>query len=92
MRKTIKAKFADGVLTPLEPLELTEDEVVLITLDVKEKVGEWQKPDRMPRTPEEVREAEAAAMKMIRELYTLRHRGLNCDCIYCAPETEEVTE
>lgn len=86
MLTTIKAKFTDGVLIPMEPLELAEDEVVLITLDTKEKVEEWKEPDWIPTTPAEIQEAEAAAKEMIRYIYTARHRGMNCDCIYCAPE------
>ena len=85
MRKTIKAKFKDGVLVPLEPVELAKDAVVLITLDTTEKFGDWKEPDWMPTTPAEIQEAEAAAEEMIRFIYTTRHRGMDCDCIYCAP-------
>ena len=86
MIKTIKAKFADGVLVPLEPLELAKDEVVFITLDIKGKLAGWKGPDWMPTTPAEIQEAEAAAEEMIRFIYTARHRGTDCDCIYCAPQ------
>ncbi len=34
MTKTIKAKYAHGVITPLEPLELAEDSVVLLTIEL----------------------------------------------------------
>ena len=32
MTQTVKAKFTNGVLTPLEPLDLDEDNVVLVTV------------------------------------------------------------
>ena len=32
MTKTIKAKYANGVITPLEPLNLPDDTVLLLTL------------------------------------------------------------
>lgn len=89
MIKTIKAKFTDGVLVPLEPLELAKDEVVFITLtlDKKGKLAGWKEPDWIPTTPAEIQEAEAAAEEMKRYIYTARHRGIDCDCIYCAPKT-----
>ena len=86
MLKTIKAKFTDGVLVPLEPLELAKDEVVYITLDTKEKFKGWKEPDWMPTTPAEIQEAEVRAEEMKRAIYTARHRGTSCDCIYCAPD------
>lgn len=33
MTKTVKARFANGVLTPLEPLELEEDKIVLVSVE-----------------------------------------------------------
>ena len=33
MTKVVKARFANGVLTPLEPLELDENNVVLVTIE-----------------------------------------------------------
>ena len=33
MTKIVKARFANGVLTPLEPLELDENNVVLVTIE-----------------------------------------------------------
>lgn len=86
MLTTIKAKFTDGVLVPLEPLELAKDEVVFITLDVKGKLTGWKAQDWTPTTPVEIQEAEAAAEEMKRYIYTARHRGTDCDCIYCALE------
>ena len=88
MLKTIKAKFTDGVLVPLEPLELANDEVVSITLEQKGKFANWKAPDWTPQTPADIQEAEAAAIEMIRYVYTARHRGFDCDCIYCAPRRE----
>ena len=85
MLRTIRAKFKDGVLVPLEPLDLAKDAVVLITLDTNEKFEDWKEPGWMPTTPAEVQEAEAAAEEMIRFIYTTRHRGIDCDCLYCAP-------
>ncbi len=87
MLKTIKAKFTDGVLVPLEPLELAKDEVVSITIDIEKGFEDWKGPDWMPTTQAEIREAEAAADEMIRFVYSARHRGVDCDCIYCAPKT-----
>ncbi len=86
MIKTIKAKFTDGVLVPLEPLNLAKDEVVSITIDIRKGFEDWKDPDWMPTTQAEVQEAEAAAEDMIRFVYGARHRGSNCDCIYCAPK------
>ena len=86
MIKTIKAKFTDGVLVPLEPLDLAKDEVVSIAIDIRKGFEDWKGPDWMPTTQAEVHEAEAAAEEMIRFIYGARHRGSNCDCIYCAPK------
>ena len=86
MIKTIKARFTDGVLAPLEPLDFEEDEVVFITLHVKGKLAGWKGADWTPKTPVEIQEAEAAAEEMKRYIYTARHRGMDCDCNYCAPE------
>ena len=86
MIKTIKARFTDGVLVPLEPLEFEKGEVVFITLHVKGKLAGLKGADWTPTTPVEIQEAEAAADEMIRYIYTARHRGTDCDCIYCAPK------
>ena len=85
MRKTIRAKFKDGVLVPLDPVDLVKDSVVLITVDTNAKFGDWKEPGWTPTTPAEIKEAEATADEMIRFIYTTRHRGTDCDCIYCAP-------
>ena len=34
MTTTVKARFADGVLTPLEAIDLPEGAVVVLTIDV----------------------------------------------------------
>ena len=39
MIKTIKAKFIDGALVPLETLDLNEGDEVLVTLDLKAAVS-----------------------------------------------------
>ena len=86
MIKTVKAKFTDGVLVPLEPLDLAKDEIVSITIDTRKGFEDWKGPDWIPTTQAEVQEAEAAAEEMIRFIYTARHRGTDCDCIYCVPQ------
>lgn len=85
MKKTIKARFVDGALVPLEPLDLTEGDEILVTLDTKAAVSLEELTERS--------KAAAAGWagsidttKLLRDIYTSRHRGFNCDCIYCAPE------
>ena len=34
MTKTIKAKYANGVITPLEPLDLADDIVLFLKIEV----------------------------------------------------------
>ena len=85
MRTTIKAKFTDGVLVPLEPVAFEEGDEILLTFD-----------DVYNLSPEEQRKMSMAsaggwagsidADQLIRDIYTSRHRGFDCDCIYCAPE------
>lgn len=85
MRRTIRAKFKDGVLVPLEPVEFGEGDEILISFD-----------EAYNLSPEERLEISMAssggwvgsvdADKLIRDIYTSRHRGFDCDCIYCAPE------
>ena len=86
MLKTVKAKFTDGVLVPLEPLDMAEDEIVSITVETGERFKDWKGTDWTPTTEVEIQEAEAAADEMIRFIYRARHRGIDCDCIYCAPK------
>lgn len=40
MSQTVKARFANGVLTPLEPLELDENHLVLLTIEELQNSGE----------------------------------------------------
>jgi predicted DNA-binding antitoxin AbrB/MazE fold protein len=85
MFKTVKAKFIDGALVPLETLDLNEGDEVLIILDIKAAIS-----------LEELTERSKAAAggwmgsidpeQMLEDIYTSRHRGLDCDCKYCAPE------
>ena len=103
MKTTIKARFINGALVPIETLNLKEGDEVLVTVDTKTAVsamsveemterskaaaGGWSRSDWTPTTEAEIKEAEAAAEEMIRFIYQARHRGINCDCIYCAPKT-----
>ena len=88
MLVTIKAKFKDGVLVPLEPLNFEEDEEVSVTLNNPE-IKSWA---------ERVKASKAAAgawadidrKELLHLIYTARHRGLDCDCIYCVPTEEEL--
>ena len=85
MLRTIRAKFKDGVLVPLEPVAFEEGDEILISFD-----------DAHNLSPEERQKISMAAAggwvgsvdadKLIRDIYTSRHRGFDCDCIYCAPE------
>ena len=50
MSQTVKARFANGVLTPLEPLELDENHLVLLTIEELQSSGEED-----PRSPFRVR-------------------------------------
>ena len=88
MHITIKAKFQDGVLVPQEPLNFEEGEQVLVTLnnpEIKSReerlkaskvaAGGWAGIDRK---------------ELLHLIYTARHRGLDCDCIYCVPTENEL--
>lgn len=88
MLKTIKAKFINGALVPVETLFLKEGDEVMVTVDTKTVVPAM--------STEEITERSKAAAggwvgmdaeKLLRDIYTSRHRGLDCDCIYCAPKT-----
>ena len=86
MLRTIKAKFTDGVLVPLESLNLTEGDEVLVTIQPKQA-----------QAHEDLTETSIAAgggwagsidgEELKRRIYTSRHRGFDSDCIYCAPKT-----
>lgn len=45
MKQTIRARYVNGALEPLEPLELEENNVVLVTVDELPHT-EWAKPAR----------------------------------------------
>ena len=84
MLKTIKAKFTDGVLVPLEPVAFEEGDEILLSFDEAYRIS-----------PEERTKISMGAAggwagidgeELKRLIYTSRHRGFNCDCIYCAPE------
>lgn len=51
MTKTIKAKYANGVITPLEPLDLADDTVLLLRVEELEPSG--QPGGRAEETPQE---------------------------------------
>ena len=40
MIANVKARFSDGVLTPLEPLDLEEGKVVMVTIDTKPQLSD----------------------------------------------------
>jgi len=44
MSQIVKARFANGVLTPLEPLELDENHLVLLTIEELQNSGEGDAP------------------------------------------------
>ena len=43
MIANVKARFSDGVLTPLEPLDLEEGEEVTVTIDTKPHLSEEER-------------------------------------------------
>lgn len=88
MLKTIKARFINGTPVPAETLDLKEGDEVLVTVDTKTAVSDMSAEEMTERS-----KAAAGgwvgidAEKLLRDIYTSRHRGLDCDCIYCAPKT-----
>jgi predicted DNA-binding antitoxin AbrB/MazE fold protein len=67
MRQTIKARYHDGVLQPLEPLELTDDAEVQVTVETTPAVTAEDILQRAARvyqgfTAEEVGQVEAIAL------------------------------
>ena len=67
MTKTIKAKYANGVITPLEPLDLADDTVVVL------KVEEIENPSQAGGNAEET--ARERAERKRRALT----KGLQCN-------------
>ena len=88
MIKTIRARFTDGVLVPLEPLEsfnFVEGDEVLVTLQPKPALSREELTKiSMSAAGGWVGSVDGEELK--RRIYADRHRGLDCDCIYCAPE------
>ena len=85
MPKTVKAKFTGGVLVPLETLDLNEGDEVLVTLDTKTVVPFEELTERS-KAAAGGWAGSIDAEKLLRDIYTSRHRGLDCDCVYCAPK------
>ena len=85
MIKTVKAKFIDGTLVPQETLDLNEGDEVLVTLDINEAVSFEELTERS-KAAAGGWAGSIEAEKLLRDIYTSRHRGFDCDCIYCAPE------
>lgn len=85
MPKTVKAKFTGGVLVPLETLDLNEGDEVLVTLDTKTVVPLEELTERS-KAAAGGWAGSIDAEKLLRDIYTSRHRGLDCDCVYCAPK------
>ena len=89
MLTTIKAKYTDGVLVPLESLEslnLAEGDEVLVTL----QLGPAAPCDELTKTSKAAAGGWVGSIdgeELKRRIYTSRHRGFDCDCIYCAPKT-----
>ena len=79
MTKTIKAKYANGVITPLEPLDLPDDTVLLLRVEELESSG--QPGGRAEETPQEraerIRRAVAKAYSAIIPLLTLTRCSRN---------------
>ena len=88
MKTTVKARFINGALVPIEALDLKEGDEVLVTVDTKAAVSAMSAEEMAERS-----KAAAGgwvgidAEKLLRDIYTSRHRGLDCDCVYCAPKT-----
>ena len=67
MRQTIKARYHDGVLRPLEPLALAEDAEVQVTVDTEMVVSAEEVLQRAARvyqglTAEDIAHVEAIAL------------------------------
>jgi predicted DNA-binding antitoxin AbrB/MazE fold protein len=67
MRQTIKARYHDGVLQPLEPLSLADEAEVQVTVETESTVSADDILQRATRvyqglTPDEVAQVEAIAL------------------------------
>ena len=90
MHITIKAKFQDGVLVPLEALELlnlNEGDEVFVSIRPEPKMS-YDEMVAKSQAASWVGLVDAEALK--RNIYRDRHRGLDCDCIYCVPTEDEL--
>ena len=67
MTKTIKAKYANGVITPLEPLDLADDTVLLL------RVEELESPGQSGGRAEETAQERAERMRRVLA------KGLQCN-------------
>ena len=67
MTKTIKAKYANGVITPLEPLDLADDTVLLL------RVEELESPGQSGGGAEETAQERAERMRRVLA------KGLQCN-------------
>lgn len=85
MLRTIKAKYIDGVLVPLEPVSFKEGDEIPISFDDAYNLSPEER-DKISMSAAGGWVGDGDADKLIREIYTSRHRGFSCDCIYCAPE------
>ena len=89
MKTTIKARFINGALVPIETLNLKEGDEVLVTVDTKTAVSAMSVEEMTERSKAAAGgwAGSIDAEKLLRDIYTSRHRGFDCDCIYCAPKT-----
>ena len=46
MGRKIRARYSDGVLTPLVPLDLSEGDVVTLTIEVEERLSKEERIER----------------------------------------------
>ncbi len=89
MLRTVKARFINGALVPIEALDLKEGDEVLVTVDTKTPVSAMSAEEMTERSKAAAGgwAGSIDAEQLLRDIYTSRHRGLDCDCIYCAPKT-----
>ena len=85
MLRTVKARFINGALVPIETLDLKEGDEVRVTVDTKTAVSAEELTERS-KAAAGGWAGSIDAEKLLRDIYTSRHRGLDCDCIYCAPK------
>ena len=76
MARTVEAVYESGILRPLEPLELAENEHVMVTLSQKER--EETKDDK-PGKPDPYRTREMAWLSQHRKEYEGEYVALDGD-------------